>query len=47
MPTCIVHDSEKLCTFLDQLDPELYYPRRCHIINVADALLVKTVRSAL
>jgi hypothetical protein len=22
MPICIVHDSQKLCTFLDQLDPE-------------------------
>ena len=40
MLTRILHNSPKLCTFLDQLDVELYQPQRRHILNMADALLV-------
>jgi hypothetical protein len=40
MLTRILHNSEKLCTFLNQLDIELSQPQRRHILNMADALLV-------
>ena len=40
MLTRILHPSEKLCTFLDQLKLELSQPQRRHILNMADALLV-------
>jgi hypothetical protein len=40
MLTRILHNSEKLCTFLDQLDVGLSQPQRRHILNMADALLV-------
>ena len=40
MLTRILHHSERLCTFLNQLDVELSQPQRCHILNMADALLV-------
>jgi len=40
MLTRIVHNSEKLCAFLDQLDLDLSQPQRRHILNMADALLV-------
>ncbi|MGB9724697.1 MAG: transposase [Chloroflexia bacterium] len=40
MLTRILHHSDKLCTFLDQLDLELTQPQRRHILNMADALLV-------
>ena len=40
MLTRILHNSPKLCTFLDQLDIEMYQPQRRHILNMADALLV-------
>ena len=40
MLTRILHNSEKLCTFLDQLDVELSQPQRRHILNMSDALLV-------
>ena len=40
MLTRIVHNSEKLCTFVDQLDVKLSQPQRRHILNLADALLV-------
>lgn len=40
MLTRILHNSEKLCAFLDQLDVELSQPQRRHILNMADALLV-------
>jgi hypothetical protein len=40
MLTRILHNSEKLCTLLDQLDIELSPPQRRHILNIADALLV-------
>jgi hypothetical protein len=39
MLTHILHNSERLCTFLDQLDVELSQPQRRHILNMADALL--------
>ena len=40
MLTRILHNSERLCTFVDQLDVELNQPQRRHIQNMADALLV-------
>ena len=40
MLTRILHNSERLCTFLNQLDVELSQPQRRHILNMADALLV-------
>jgi hypothetical protein len=40
MLTRILHHSEKLCTFLDQLDVKLSQPQHRHILNMADALLV-------
>jgi hypothetical protein len=39
MLTRIVHNSEKLCTFLDRLGIQLSQPQRRHILNMADALL--------
>ena len=40
MLTRIVHNSVKLCTFIDQLELNLSKPQRQHILNLADALLV-------
>jgi len=40
MLTRILHNSDELCTFLEQLDVELGRPQRRHILNMADALLV-------
>jgi hypothetical protein len=40
MLTRILHNSEKLCTFLDQLGIGLSQPQRRHMLNMADALLV-------
>lgn len=40
MLTRIVHNSAKLCTFINQLDLNLSKPQRQHILNLADALLV-------
>jgi hypothetical protein len=40
MLTRILHNSERLCTFFDQLEFQLYRPQRQHILNMADALLV-------
>lgn len=40
MLTRILHPSNKLCTFLEQLDIELSQPQRRHMLNMADALLV-------
>jgi hypothetical protein len=40
MLTRILHNSEKLCTFLDQLNVKLSQPQRRHILNMADSLLV-------
>ncbi|MDY6876464.1 MAG: transposase [Chloroflexota bacterium] len=40
MLTRILHHSERLCTFLNQLDVELSQPQRRHILNMTDALLV-------
>jgi len=39
MLTHILHNSERLCTFLDQLGIKLSQPQRRHILNMADALL--------
>ena len=40
MLTRIVHNSAKLCTFIDQLNLNLSKPQHQHILNLADALLV-------
>ena len=40
MLTRIVHNSEKLCTFVEQLGLDLSQPQRRHLRNIADALLV-------
>jgi DDE superfamily endonuclease len=40
MLTRIVHNSTKLCTFIDQLDLNLSKPQHQHILNLTDALLV-------
>jgi hypothetical protein len=40
MLTRILHNSEKLCTFVDQLGVKLSRPQHRHILNMADALLV-------
>jgi hypothetical protein len=40
MFTRILHNSEKLCTFVDQLGIQLSRPQRRHMLNMADALLV-------
>lgn len=40
MLTRIVHNSAKLCTFINQLDLNLSKPQRQHILNLVDALLV-------
>ncbi len=40
MLTRIVHNSPKLCTFIDLLNIHLSKPQRQHILNLADALLV-------
>ena len=40
MFTRILHNSERLCAFFDQVDLTLYKPQRQHILNMADALLV-------
>jgi hypothetical protein len=40
MLTRILHTSERLCTFFDQVGLPLYKPQRQHILNLADALLV-------
>jgi hypothetical protein len=39
MLTRIVHNAEKLCTFVDQLELKLSHPQRQHLVNIADALL--------
>src|SRR5262249_15327502 len=40
MFTRILHNSDRLCTFFDPLELQLYRPQRQHILNMADALLV-------
>ncbi len=40
MLTRIVHNSPKLCAFIDLLNLDLFKPQRQHILNLADALLV-------
>ncbi|HEX9132510.1 MAG TPA: transposase [Ktedonobacteraceae bacterium] len=40
MLTRIVHNSPKLCTFIDLLNLDLSKPQRQHMLNLADALLV-------
>jgi len=40
MLTRIVHNSPKVCTFLDDLDLELSKPQRQHMLNLMDSLLV-------
>lgn len=40
MLTRILHNSDQLCAFIDQLDVHFSRPQRRHIVNMADALLV-------
>ena len=40
MLTRIVHNSPKLCTFIDLLNLDLSKPQHQHVLNLADALLV-------
>ena len=40
MLTHILHNSSRLCTFLDQLNIDMSKPQRQDILNLADALLV-------
>jgi hypothetical protein len=40
MLTRILHNSDKLCTFQEQLDLQLSQPQAKHLLNMADALLV-------
>ena len=40
MLTRILHPSEKLCAFLEQLEVSLSQPQRRHLLKMADALLV-------
>jgi hypothetical protein len=40
MLTRILHNSQELCTFIDQLGLKLNAPQRRHVLNVADGLLV-------
>jgi len=40
MLTRILHNSPRICAFLDQLNLEIYQSQRRHILNMADALLV-------
>jgi hypothetical protein len=40
MLTRILHNSQELCTFIDQLNLRLNAPQRRHVVNVADGLLV-------
>lgn len=47
MLTRIVHNSPKLCTFVDQLVLDLSKPQCQHMLNLADALLVCEDRKTL
>ena len=47
MLTRILHNSEELCTFINQLNLQLSQPQRRHVVNMADALLVCEDRKTL
>jgi hypothetical protein len=47
MLTHILHNSERLCAFIDQLDLDLSQPQRRHLLNLVDALLVCESRKTL
>lgn len=47
MLTHILHNSEHLCAFIDQLELTLSQPQRRHLLNLADALLVCETRKTL
>lgn len=47
MLTRILHNSDKLCTYLEQLDLQLSQPQASHLLNMADALLVCEDRKTL
>ena len=47
MLTRILHNNEKLCTFVDQLGLQLSAPQRRHVVNVADGLLVTDATKTL
>ena len=47
MLTHILHNSEPLCAFIDQLDLNLSQPQRRHLVTLVDALLVCESRKTL
>jgi hypothetical protein len=47
MLTHILHNSEQVCAFIDQLDLDLSQPQRRHLRNLVDALLVCESRKTL
>src|SRR3954451_25462113 len=47
MLTHILHNSDQLCAFIDQLDLQLSQPQRRHILNLTDALVVCETRKTL
>lgn len=47
MLTHILHNSEPLCAFIDQLDLKLSQPQRRHLVTLVDALLVCESRKTL
>ena len=47
MLTHILHNSERLCAFIDHLELDLSQPQRRHLLNMVDALLVCESRKTL
>src|SRR5919202_4535880 len=47
MLTHILHNSEQLCAFIDQLDLDLSQPQRRHLLTLTDTLLVCQSRKTL
>ncbi len=47
MLTHILHNSEQLCAFIDQLNLDLSQPQRRHLLNLVDAVLVCESRKTL
>ena len=43
----ILHNSEQLCAFIEQLDLHLTQPQRRHLLNLTDAVLVCETRKTL
>jgi hypothetical protein len=47
MLTHIVHNSDRLCTFLDHLNLSLSQPQRRYLLNIVNAVLVCETRKTL